>query len=118
MNCSSLPSELDGVESLASRSGHFTPTEGTLDIHWTEGRVGTTANLDGMAEERDRVPPPGIEPRFSNRSAGSLVTALTQLPDSRFVGVHVLKLFYFFFSCSAPLFALHNNTSITRLRLP
>jgi len=35
--------------------------------------------------------PPGIEPRFPNHSARSLVTKLTELSDSCFIGGHVFK---------------------------
>ena len=68
---------LDGLELCALRCSHFTPGESATS---TNRRLGEPRGRSGrFGEEKNLLLPPGIEPRFLDFSAHSLVDILTTL---------------------------------------
>jgi hypothetical protein len=61
-----LTSALDGGEWSASRSGRFTPREGTPGTHWIEGWVSPRAVLDAVVKRKTPSPRRESNPRTKN----------------------------------------------------
>jgi hypothetical protein len=79
----SLTSALDGYEWSASRPGHFTPREEPR-VPWHR-RLGEPQSRPGCGgEDKNFHPPPGIEPRSSDRPARSRSLYRMSYPGSFF----------------------------------
>jgi hypothetical protein len=76
-----LTSAQDKIILSASRSDHLTPEEEPPSVHWTEGYVGTRANMDAMKTEESFCL--SGNPTIIARPALRIATISTELSNLR-----------------------------------